>query len=335
MSKTIRTRALPLALCALAVAFSPLAFAEDSQEETPQEERDIAATLEQMPERAKQFADYLADLDRRYPDSSQVDPETFLAEEGESFALSYCRAIGIDGPCVAVEKDGVENFVPYAAAKGTTAKAVLARWWAWLDPRLYSIGVIPERNACPSGYGYVQMYFDDEDRRNANARSGWIGATVSNNNTTWRFCKVDSVRALSYRPLPYFGNQYDYAVLSMGVFCPSGARRVIRGQESEMFGNQNWGNAFPSMRWANMTMSFYCHFDGGAPSLLGHMNAFPKLGFAHGVFAPSAFPKPWALAKGWVLQDDEDWFNLNFWIGWPDDVMSGGGNTWRGLSKVE
>ena len=39
---------LSLALLALAAAASPTAFAEDSQEETPQEERDYAATLEQM-----------------------------------------------------------------------------------------------------------------------------------------------------------------------------------------------------------------------------------------------------------------------------------------------
>ncbi|MBX9400276.1 hypothetical protein K4L06_03070 [Lysobacter sp. BMK333-48F3] len=328
---------LGLALLALAAAASPSAFAEDSQEETPQEERDYAATLEQMPPRIKAFADHMAELDRRYPDSAQVDPEKFLTEEGEGVALRYCQAIGFDGPCVVEIRDGQEVFVPYVPAAAKTAKASLARWWAWLDPRLFSIGVIPERLNCPSQYPLVQFYHDDEDRRNANGRGGWIGATVSNNNTTWRYCRIDSLRALSYRPLPYFGNQYDYSVLSLGALCPSGARRVIRLQENELWNNQNWnsGGIFPSAQFGNFTMTWYCHFDGGAPSWLGHMGSFPKLGFAHGVHAPSNFPKPWALAHGWVHQDDEDWFNLNLWLGWPDTVMSGGGNTWRGLVKVE
>ena len=44
---------------------------------------------------------------------------------------------------------------------------------------------------------------------------------------------------------------------------------------------------------------------------------------------------PYALANGYVYQDDEDFLNLNFWIGSPDAVMGGGNNTWRGLSRVK
>lgn len=337
MSKTILTRALPFALCALAAAFSPLAFAEDSQEETLQEERDFAATLEAMPAPVKKFVDYIGELDRRYPDSAQVDPEKFLSGEAETFALLYCQAIGFQGPCVVESKDGVETFVAHAPA-AKAAKAA-ARWWSWLDPRLYSIGVIPERTYCPAQYPLTWFHHDDEDRRNANGRGGWIGGTTSDNNTTWRYCRIDSLRAMSYRPLPYQGNRYDYAVLNLGAFCPSGARRVMRHQQNELWRNQNASSGLPStlpsISVPVFTLTWYCHFDGGAPSYLGHMNAFPKLGFAHGVHAPAAFPRPWALANGWVHQDDEDWFNLNFWLGWPDDAMIGNGNTWRGLAKVE
>ncbi|MGO1072025.1 hypothetical protein [Lysobacter sp. CA199] len=338
MKKSLLSHALPFALCALAATVSPAAFAEDSQEETPQEERDAAEKLEPMPERIKQFVDYVADLDKRYPDSAQVDPEKFLTEEGEAFATSYCKAAGFDGPCVIEVKDGVETFVPHAPAARAN-KAAIARWWSWLDPRLFAIGVIPERTYCPSQYPLTWFYHDDEDRRNANSRGGWIGGTTSNNNTTWRYCRVDSYKSLSYRPLPYAGNRYDYSVLNLGVFCPSGARRVMRFQENEIWNNQNSSSGLPStmpsLSLRPFTLTWYCHFDGAASSWLGHMSSFPKLGFAHGVHAPSAFPRPWALSNGWVHQDDEDWFNLNFWIGWPDDVMFGGGNTWRGLSKVE
>jgi len=345
MSKTIRTRALPFALCALAAAFSPMAFAEDSQEETPQEERDVAAKLVPENEAQRKFREYAEDLERRYPDSGQVDTEKFLNEEGETYALLFCQSVGFEGACVVEGKEGEEQFVEYRPEK---AGAKLA-WWNWLRLRLFSIGVIPDRS-CPASAPMVWMYHDDEDRRNANSRGGWIGATTSNNNTTWRYCRVDDLKSLSFRPLPYGGNRYDYSVLKLGVFCPSGARTVQRRQNNENWFNQNNNSGaasiFPSSRgWPwnppapltgplPFTITHYCHFDGAAPSWLGHMSSFPNLGFAYGVHAPSAFPKPWALATGWVHQDDEDWFNQNAWWGWPDDVMSGGGNTWRGLARV-
>lgn len=345
MSKTIRTRALPFALCALAAAFSPLAFAEDSQEETPQEERDLAAELVPENDAQRKFREYAEDLERRYPDSGQVDTEKFMNEEGETYALLFCQSIGFEGACVVEGKEGEEQFVAYrperAAAKST--------WWNWLGLRLFSVGVIPDRN-CPASAPLVWMKHDDEDRRNANSRGGWIGATYSTNNTTWYYCRVDDLKSLSLRPLPYSGNRHDYAVLKLGVFCPSGARTVQRRQNNEIMNNQNANSGaasiFPSSRgWRwnppapitgplPFSITHYCHFDGAAPSWLGHMSSFPNLGFAYGVHAPSAFPKPWALANGWVHQDDEDWFNQNAWWGWPDDVMSGGGNTWRGMARV-
>lgn len=348
MSKTIRTRALPFALCALAATFSPLAFAEDSQEETPQEERDLAAKLVPETQAQQKFREYAADLERRYPDSGQVDPEKFLNEEGETYALLYCQAIGFEGACVVEGKEGEEQFVAYRPAQKAAGKAALA-WWNWLNLRLFSVGVIPH-GGCPSSAPLVWIHHDDEDRRNANSRGGWIGATTSNNNTTWRYCRVNDGNSLSFRPLPNGGNRYDYAVLKLGVFCPSGARTVIRRQNNEIWNNQNSNSGaasiFPSIQGWPVTLPFpasgpfpftvtqYCHFDGAAPSWLGHMSSFPNLGFAYGVHAPAAFPKPWSLGNGWVHQDDEDWFNQNAWWGWPDDVMSGGGNTWRGTARV-
>lgn len=344
-------KVLAFAWCALALAMSPAAMAEDSQEETPQEERDAAEKLEPVPERLKAWLDYSADLDRRYPDTAQVDTDKFMSEEGEAYALAYCKAAGFDGPCVVEVKDEQETLVPYVPGKQVSGKQAPAQgaqadsaqvkalfWWNWLWPRLFSVGVIPEPQGCPGGWAQlIQIHHDDEDRRNANGRGGWLGATTSTNNTTWRYCRIDTVASLSFRPLQPRGDRYDYAVLKLGPFCPSGGRRVVRRQNNEVFAPANWhtGVIFPSLQIPGFTWTEYCHFDGGTGSQLGQMAGFPKLGFGYGVHAPSAFPGPWALANGWVHQDDEDWFNRNAWFGWPDTVMSGGGNTWRGLAKVQ
>jgi len=329
-------KVLVAALCALVVGLPLSSWAEESEQESPKEEWELAAATDPTPPPVKKFASILEDLDRRYPDSGQVDVEKFMEAEGEGVALSYCAVLGFDGACVIEEKEGEEFFVPYVPAK-TAAKGLL-RWWGWLEPRLFSVGVIPQSNYCPSGYSWSQIHMDDEDRRNANGRGGWIGATSSGGNTTWRFCKVDTVRALSFRPLPSTGNQHDYAVLNMGVFCPSGARRYTRVQENEIWRNANSssGVIFPNFRVYNTWFTSYCHFDGGASSWLGHMPSFPKLGFAYGVFGPQSMPSKYALARGWVHQDDEDILNWNgWWFGGGDDVMHGGRNTWRGLVRVE
>ncbi|NOT89603.1 MAG: hypothetical protein HOP03_15700 [Lysobacter sp.] len=56
--------------------------------------------------------------------------------------------------------------------------------------------------------------------------------------------------------------------------------------------------------------------------------------FLSGSLRPCAFFGS-ALQHGNVYQDDEDFWNLNFWIGSPDTVMGGGSNTWRALAKVK
>ncbi|MGH8080573.1 MAG: hypothetical protein ACREP7_08365 [Lysobacter sp.] len=323
------------ALCALIVGLPLSALAEDSEKESPLEEWQLAQQTDPMTDQVKKFVSVLEDLDRRYPDSGKVDVDKFMETEGEGVALSYCQVLGFEGACVIESKGDEEIFVPYQASK--SAKAAKS-WWSWLSDRLFNVGVIPQANACPAGYSWAQIHMDDEDRRNANGRGGWIGATASGGNTTWRFCKVDTVKSLSYRPLPSAGNQYDYAVLNMGVFCPSGARRYTRVQENEIWRNANSssGVIFPNFRVYNTWFTSYCHFDGGSSAWLGHMSSFPKLGFAHGVFGPQSMPSKYALARGWVHQDDEDILNWNgWWFGGGDDVMNGGRNTWRGLIKVE
>ncbi|TXH73838.1 MAG: hypothetical protein E6Q88_04940 [Lysobacteraceae bacterium] len=307
--------------------------AEDSERETPPEELKIAE-VETIPNAAEEWMDYLQDLDRRYPDSGKVDLERFAAEEGEKVASLYCKAAGFDGPCAPEGKDGQARFAAIPASKGI----VRANWWDWIWNHLFNVGVIPEREYCPAPYAWTEIYMDDEDRRNNNNRGGWLGVTGSNNNTAWRFCRLDLNASLAFRPLPLGGDQYDYAVLNMGIFCPSGARRIRRYHDNEDWNNANssYGNIFPNVStWPGNWHFFTCHFDGAASSWLGHMTGFPNIGMSYGVYAPQSMPWPYALAHGWVYQDDEDNWNNNSWSASPDLVMSGSSNTWRGLAKVK
>ncbi|TXH72711.1 MAG: hypothetical protein E6Q88_05930 [Lysobacteraceae bacterium] len=327
-----------LLTCAIAMCLVSPAFAENSEKETPPEEYELAARTEPMPEAVKHYVSRLQNIDLRYPDSAEVDIDRFMAEEGEALALDYCAVLGFKGACTVESEAGAERMVALDDTTVARMDAGKTKWWQWLIERLFNVGVIPEADACPAPFQRVEIYMDDEDRKNANGREGWQGAIVSNNNTRYRFCKLDTITALSYRPLPKEGDAHDYAVLNMGILCPSGARRVIRVEENEIWRNANSasGVTFPNFKVYNTWFNFYCHFDGGAKSILGHMGAFPKLGFAHGVFAPSDLPAPYALKHGWVYQDDEDTLNWNAWIlGHGDTVMNGGRNTWRGLAKVE
>lgn len=324
-----------VAACAIgfSLSYSAVAVADESERETPPEEQEAKAREQAATDTGREFLAYLEELDRRYPDSGKVDVDRFVAEEGERAASLYCKAVGIDGPCTIEEEGGKTRFVPLASTDmGRTD------WWNWLLNHLFNVGVIPEQNTCPAPYTWTQIYMDDEDRRNANTRSGWLGATSSTNNTAWRHCKLDTVTSLNFRPLPQPGNQYDYAVLNMGLFCPSGARRVIRRHDNEDWNNQNSssGPVFPNFNlWPGNWTMFTCHFDGAASSVLGHMSGFPDIGIKYGVYGPREMPSTYAMAYGYVYQDDEDFLNTNLWIGSGDWVMGGGSNTWRRLIKVK
>lgn len=331
MRTTFRVFAAVAALAA--VLFVPArARAENSERDTPPEEQAIAYT-ETIPKEAQDWMDYLQDLDRRYPDSGKVNPERVFAEEGERAALLYCRAIGFEGPCMLETQDGQERFVDARDARGVVKRG----WFDWLMTLFSRIGVIPDQAACPASYALVEIYMDDEDNNNNNQRGGWLGATVSTNNTRWRFCRLSLTAASYFRPLPETGDAYDYSVLSLGLLCPSGSRRVWRRHDNEDSANNNShsGNIFPSFNlWPGNWTIAHCHFDGAAFAWGGYMTAFPDLGMKYGVYAPLSMPSNYALAHGWVYQDDEDFLNTNLWIGSPDLVMSGSNNTTRHLAEV-
>ncbi len=326
---------------AIALTIAPQAFAEDSEKETPVEEQDAKRAELDLPQAVIDHIAYLEDLVERYPDVSKIDPKALLEKEGEKAALLYCRAMGFEGPCTIDESKEDARFE--AVDPATLASGRMAvNWWGWLNPDIFTaIGVIPETPQCEkppyAPRPMVQMHMDDEDRRNNNSRSGWIGATSSGGNTTWRFCRIETLSANSdFRPLPYAAPYGSYAVLQMGLRCPSGSRTIIRYQDNEDWRNANWqtGNTYPSVNVGRRNwMTFYCHFDGAALGA-GYMNEFPHLGISYGVFASELLPRNYAIQYGNVYQDDEDWFNANWWSPSSSPVMGGGSNTWRKLAKV-
>ena len=336
----VSTLALALALC-----ITPQASAEDSEYEPTAEEIAIDDQYADLPESVKTYLAYLEDIDHRYPDSGEIDVETFMALEGEQLASRYCGALGFDGACAPAEtgdEPGAFRAVDPAAYARTPNGTASGKWWNWLWEHLFNIGVIPEKSECPAPMKLVEIRMDDEDRKNDNQRGGWIGATLSNQKeTTYRFCKLDTITSLQFRPLPVANaRMHDYSVANLAIFCPSGGRRYLRVEEGELSNNSggSTGDVFPNFRIYNTWFNFYCHFEGGRKAFLGQMKTFPEIGTRYGVFAPSNMPATYALQRGWVHQDDEDTLNWNSW--WffnnaPVTEMSGGRNTDRSLVKVK
>jgi hypothetical protein len=336
----MQMKLLPLALSALVFAYAGPTLADGSENETPEEERKAKeAELNDIPQAVIDHIAYLEELQARYPDMGKVDVAALVEREGETAALLYCKAIGFDGPC-AIDESKEDAQFEAVAIEGASAKTA-SGWWRWLNAGNFtSVGVIPETTACFSTpyqpLPLVTMHMDDEDRRNNNARSGWIGATTSNGNTTWRFCKLSGVGGML--PLSWGSTDANYAVLQLGATCPSGARSIRRWQDNEDRRNANGssGNTYPNVNVRGRNWyTYYCHFDAGKAGADGLMSAFPWLSFKYGVFASAGMPGQFAAAYGEVYQDDEDWFNANRWEGLHNTgVMGGGSNTWRKLVKV-
>jgi hypothetical protein len=175
----------------------------------------------------------------------------------------------------------------------------------------YAVGVIPQTAACPAGTSLVSIHMDDEDTRNQSAAGGWIGATTSNGNTTFRFCRVDGRQ---FKPLATTNAVANhYAVLMLGNTCPSGSSPFQRLFDNEHRRNLNkaWSSSGDasdlgptiSMRTpAPLTRLFFCLFKSGAAP----MAKFPNLGYAYGVFAAPGFSKTAPGGGGWVYTDDQD-----------------------------
>ncbi|HEX8434931.1 hypothetical protein [Archangium sp.] len=211
----------------------------------------------------------------------------------------------------------------------------------WPGPQIdhtYDVGVI-QGQYCDnwgSSYGNATLYMDDEDRRNANNRWGWIGATRSTDNTQLFFCRVDG---RIFKPLSTVNDTRNhYAVVKLGSQCPNGSETFVRHFDNEDNNNKNWAN-MPSggshVLNRNTTLHF-CLFRNGSNTMSG----FPNLNYTYGVFAAPGFYK--ALSTGGIYTDDEDNNNANSYQAWGNNTMtdamriiSGGNNTTLNMVKVK
>ncbi|HEX9981749.1 MAG TPA: hypothetical protein VGF69_00665 [Thermoanaerobaculia bacterium] len=201
------------------------------------------------------------------------------------------------------------------------------------------VGVIPNRaGGCGPSSKQYEIYLDNEDRKNANARGGWLGGIRSTNNTLFRVCAVDgrdftnAVKAGA-----------NFAVLALTASCPDGFTRFDRHHDNEDNRTESFDTA-PSGsptgtvgRQANTNMAF-CVATGisNAPN-----SAFPDLGFEYGVWGGSdarRTPWAWALARGWLYLDDEDNRNANQPASGPaytNSFVELGNNTRYHVSRVK
>lgn len=197
------------------------------------------------------------------------------------------------------------------------------------------VGVIATGSTCPGGVAAIEIHMDDEDKDNANSRGGWIGATISDRNTTFRFCRVSGTLFKALSVLNYPNNHY--AVLSLGSVCPGGSVPFSRyfDNEDDTGGNANWsrGDIYPNFSREN-TRLYFCLFRSSGDT----MSSFPDIGMSYGVFAASGFSK--ALAEGYVHTDDQDKNNANSYsadITWWNDaqrIITGGNNTDLRMAQV-
>ena len=198
----------------------------------------------------------------------------------------------------------------------------------------FDIGVIPTTRSCPVNSEAIVINMDDEDSSNGNGRGGFIGAILSDRNTSFFFCRIDGQL---FRPLTtdFTATQNHYAVLKLGGACPNNSLDFARSFDNEDSNNANssFGNIDPNVSNSNTLLRF-CLFRSDAIT----MSDFPDLGFSYGVFATSTFSR--RLASGFVHTDDENGSNANkyladpAWIVDAQRIVTSGANTTLNLAQV-
>jgi hypothetical protein len=200
----------------------------------------------------------------------------------------------------------------------------------------YNVGVVAGANGCPPGSDLISIRLDNEDDHNANTSGGWIGATVRDNNTVLKVCRVNGT---------LFKSSADfYAVLQLGTSCPSGSQAFYRDFDDEDDQNNNSVSYSPvssgssidpsnsSINSSSTHLAFCLFLPSMTPS------PFPVLGVEYGVFAASDFPG--ALATGFTYLDDEDKKNENgyggvyFSYSQAGKIIGGDANTTINFVKV-
>ena len=199
------------------------------------------------------------------------------------------------------------------------------------------VGVVLGSGSSCAPYPEHRVHLDNEDRRNANDRRDWIGATISDKNTTFRLCGLDG-RLLT--PVAQAGARF--AVVALAPSCPTGFTKFERYHDNEDNRPASWDNApsnSPTYTVGNAknTNMAFCVATGLSQSVPN--SSFPTLGIPYGVFAgKNVSLSRWALARGWLFMDDEDNNNKNS-PGTPPshtfEFLEAGKNTRYYLSRVK
>jgi hypothetical protein len=201
----------------------------------------------------------------------------------------------------------------------------------------YDVGIIAGAYGCPLNSESIIVYLDNEDDRNANSSSGWIGAIKQNRNTTFKFCRVNG------QLFPQMPN-VPYAVLQLGT-CPQNAVSIMRTFNDEDDWNEDThstsagGSINPNLQYApSFTTLKFCMFLPYTPTFTATPN-FPDLGVEYGVLAPGNLPVNYGA--GTLHTDDEDrnnenGFDYNYHInyGLASQIISGSYNTDINIVKV-
>ncbi|MDX1998055.1 MAG: hypothetical protein SF066_10085 [Thermoanaerobaculia bacterium] len=196
------------------------------------------------------------------------------------------------------------------------------------------VGVIMGPRGCGAMDAY-DVFLDNEDKKNANGRGGWIGATISNKNTQFRLCATDGNQ---FTPAAEAGA--NFALVSLSSACPNGFTRFDRYHDNEDNNAASWDN-LPSgspttttQPKKNTNMAF-CVATGKVTTVPN--SRFPDLGVIYGVFG-GRNRTTWALERGWLFLDDEDKNNQNAPAGPPAytwEFLEPGKNTTYFLSRVK
>ena len=197
-----------------------------------------------------------------------------------------------------------------------------------------NVGILASASGCPPGTsGPYTSFIDNEDTNNANTRGGWLGASVSDRNTTLKVCSA---------PSSLFSSVTQPYMLLRWVACPSGTTWVMRYVDSEDGNPVSYSDIPDGIELPSKNIKLhFCLY----PAVSGSTASFPALGWDYGIFAAPGFPG--ALQSGFIGMDDDDGLsNDNYWcdstspcssVGYGRnyyDIVSGGLNTHLSLARI-
>jgi hypothetical protein len=207
--------------------------------------------------------------------------------------------------------------------------------WCPPPPPIPLVGVIKGLEGCGSMPEY-DVFFDNEDSRNANRRGGWIGATESGGNTLLRLCGVDGT---IFEPAAAEGARF--ALVALSNTCPTGFTRFDRYHDNEDNRPASWdtapsGSPTDTVGSANTNMAF-CVATGSNAGVAN--SSFPNIGVSYGVFGGrTSWLSSWALDRGYIFLDDQDGGNANQPSSPPAytwEFLEAGGNTTYYMARVK